>query len=508
MSFDSFESLESDSHSNHIGSDSQPPIPIPNDPETENQIAPETDPDIVIHADDHAPIHSDAAVMATENQSLKEATPTNHDDRPSAAAAASHTESQEDGDEGNNRDRAVREEERERDRAVREEESERDRAVREEERERDRAVREEERERDRAVREEESERERKSALFDVEGDSENNDGSHDLYEPPSPLQLMPTGILHDIAEETEGDCEHEQSSSSGQGEGNLATPPVITPLQTTPTRATPTGAPSVDLELDTVEYAETGFFDAMETIPPEETKGSSPATVAPPPSLPVSPPPGPVLSPRLSMLGEETVGTTGSGIPTPQGSTADQLNRHSLASLAGDSPPPPLPSSLPPGKLISPRHSLMDPEPSVAHPDSILGGIGMRLDAALLSEKLSVSVSDRDIGADSHDSIPDPLVPNGDTQNASTHSETENNENEEPLLITTIDEVDDPSDLFDESNELLPPPLEDDDTPAGSQGRPKLKITPSFLRSLEPPLEFSDSGFPDTDYHSTTPEQG
>ena len=338
----------------------------------------------------------------------------------------------------------------------------------------------------------EGERERKSALFDVEGDSE--DGSHTLFEPSSPLQLMPTGILPDIAEETEGDTECERSWG-GRGQLDLTTPPLA------------------GLEPEMVEYAETGFFDAMETTspahcdPPQETTGKTPLVVAPPPSLPVSPPPGPVLSPRLSTLIAETTGTNHSGTPSPH-PTTDQPNRHSLASLSGDSPPPPLPSSLPPGKLISPRHSLMDSDPRGPRPNSILGGMGTRLDAALLSEKVSTVISEGKIKSDSHDSVPETLVRNDDTPNPSGHYETEStHDNEEPLLITTIDEVDDPEeeDQLDDPNEPLPPPLEDTPT---NLGEPKLKMTPSFLRSLEPPREFSsDSGFPDTD-HTPTPEPG
>ena len=345
--------------------------------------------------------------------------------------------------------------------------------------------------------------ERRSALFDVEGDSEGNEEGlpHALYEPNSPLHLMPTGILHDIAEETEGDTECERSWNGSR----LATE-----------------------EEEEVEYAETEFFDAMDTTLSlgnltQETTVTSPAAVAPPPLLPVSPPPGPVLSPRLSMLLAETNGTKNTGTPSPHPTTAEFQNRLSVASLSGDSPPPPLPSSLPPGKLISPRHSLMDSDPYAHHPNSILGGIGMRLDAVMLG-----MTSGCEIRADSNDSVPQIPVQNGDVvpdspnkqfetetddipDSPQKHFETESyGDNEEPLLITTIDEVEDPvEDQFDESGDPLPPPLDDDDdedTPT-HLGEPKLKITPSFLRSLEPPREFSDSGFPDTD-HLSTPEQG
>ena len=333
----------------------------------------------------------------------------------------------------------------------------------------------------------------------MEGDSEGYEESHALYEPNSPLHLMPTGILHDIAEEMEGDTECERSWNGSR----LATE-----------------------EEQEVEYAETEFFDTMDTTVSldhltQETTGTSPAAGVPPPLLPVSPPPGPVLSPRLSMLLAETNGTNNTGTPSPHPTTAELQNRLSVASLSGDSPPPPLPSSLPPGKLISPRHSLMDSDPYVHRPDSILSGIGTRLDAVLLGTTLGC-----EIRADSNDSVPQIPVRNGDVvpDSPNKHFETETDDipdspqkhfetesygdNEEPLLITTIDEVDDPvENQFDESGNPLPPPLDDDEDTPTHLGEPKLKITPSFLRSLEPPREFSDSGFPDTD-HFSTPEQG
>ena len=336
--------------------------------------------------------------------------------------------------------------------------------------------------------------ERNSELVDVEGDDEGSEGgtpgeTPTLYEPTSPLHLMPTGILHDIAEETEGDTECEHSWNTRDGAlGSTAGNEIIS---------------------GDVEYAETGFFEnpADGDITHNEVVMEVPPTpgVAPPPSLPVSPPPGPVLSPRLSMLLAESAAAKDGTLNNARPLNQDLTNRLSVASTSGDSPPP-LPSSLPPGKLISPRNSLMDPIHG-AHPVSIPSSMGTRLDIALLSLADVSNIEDgKKFG--SNDLVPEIVVQNRDREpspepNKDIEIES-NNDNEEPLLITTIDEVDDPLD-----EEPLPPPVEDDETPTHIPGGARLKITPSFLRSLEPPREFSDSGFPDTDHaQSSTPEQG
>ena len=327
--------------------------------------------------------------------------------------------------------------------------------------------------------------------IDVEGDEEGSQvGSPGgefptLYEPTAPLHLTPSGILHDIAEETECDTEFEHSWNVGgstNGIGNRVLPP----------------------ELEDLEYAETNFLDNTGSTTDFNDQSVTEPVISPgvvsPPSLPVSPPPGPVLSPRLSMLLAEATGAE-EGQATPQ--ISDPRNRLSTTSLSGDVPPPPLPTSLPPGKLISPRHSLMDLEHGRC-PDSNTGSVGMGLDFALLSQRVADMSDEPRTG--SHDSVPNEEEQNGD-QAQSAELERESNRDEEPLLITTIDEVDDPpEDICDEN---LPPPV-DDETPNDFPGGSKLKITPSFLQSLEPPTEFSDSGFPDTDHENvqSTPETG
>ena len=71
-----------------------------------------------------------------------------------------------------------------------------------------------------------------------------------------------------------------------------------------------------------------------------------------PPILPVSPPPGPLLSPRYSMMLLDS------------NERVNDYNRFSVVSVSSEMAPP-LPTSLPPGKLI-PRESLyQDPESKI-----------------------------------------------------------------------------------------------------------------------------------------------
>ena len=399
-----------------------------------------------------------------------------------------------------------------------------------------------------------------SELVDVEGDHGGEEELQDsdtpaLFQPSSPLNLMPTGILHDIAEESEVDTELEHSWNTGEkGLMNAVRPGLM--------------------ELEGVEYAETSFLD----------EGSFTSLTEPPPSLPLSLPPGPVLSPRLSMLLSDT-GGAGSSTSDPSPALVatseqyDLTNRLSVLSMS-DEAPPPLPTTLPPGKLISPRHSML------VGSETIPSGMGTGLDFVLLSEQMDRVLEGREEGeggerqgemeggtrADRGRGVEEGGVeeggmeegrveeggaeeggvegepgtsstelsshaPEGQAQNgAIKHPELNRDtqqaeENEEPLLITNIDEVDEdlpPSKealetlppeeaivvlpLTEEAIETLPPPTDsaDEGTPQPRRKGTNLKFTPSFLRSLEPPREFSDSGFPDTDHETAQapPKQG
>ncbi len=178
-----------------------------------------------------------------------------------------------------------------------------------------------------------------------------------------------------------------------------------------------------------------------------------------PPFLPISPPPGPLLSPRYSMLLaalQESKANASNEADKKRASA--MINRLSTISLVDDEPPP-LPETLPPGKMMSPRHSKL-----VAQEQS-------HLDLSILLSKITTIYDEkRKTSAAS--------VPETSPQNSPTVAELED----------------------DQILALLPPP---DTTEVGfdevlERRKSILKLTPSFLRNIEPPQEFTVSGLPET----------
>ena len=209
-----------------------------------------------------------------------------------------------------------------------------------------------------------------------------------------------------------------------------------------------------------VEISETDF-SALHSTAEEEGSGKvipEASSLSGSPSLPLSPPPGPML-PRLSQFisSEAPPGLEGSPPLPPR--LASSNNKHSAVSLTEEDTPPPLPTSLPPGKVISPRHSIVgSPNLSVTN---LIGGSEGVLDLAQLNSKITQIVTDK------------------------TGEEVEIKSNT----------VEDSEDELSSEEENLPPPHE----PEGAEleeersRKAKLKITPSFLRSLSPPREFSSN---------------
>ena len=179
-----------------------------------------------------------------------------------------------------------------------------------------------------------------------------SDDSGPLFEPSSPHRMIPTDfILTDIKEESEDVLSTATSEAtendSLQGEGNHKN---ISLAETNFNEASYSnktfqsgGALPETLQTGTMSENSEQFDD-------------SEASITASPFLPVSPPPGPLLSPRYSMLLatlEESKQTPIHESPSP--SWMNRLSAHSTV----DDEPPPLPQSLPPGKTISPRHSII-----------------------------------------------------------------------------------------------------------------------------------------------------
>ncbi len=491
---------------------------------------------------------------------------------------------------------------------------------------------------------------------DVIGDPCNYDDDPDtprLFQPSSPLEVGKNFefILPDIVEVSESEEEDDgdgprssnprrRSESNGSGTAFSSKS-----LNTFWEEESLDGSDLMQLQLEEVglegcEYGETSFSendpgaaDPSEVLAHDEEQQNSQEVQSNtlPPCLPVSPPPGPVLSPRYSMLlaeeeGEQ-IGEMDKSIPSynspalriqskvspdskfpalhsqskstpdsksdsrphakrklspsfvpplsdghsgasscprslspvlrsktrnvqllappqdtgvissPQ-SLSSASDRLSIISLTDDIPPP-LPATLPPGKLISPRHSmLINSTLNVEEIGEVIWSSEeptyprKGLDLALLSAQVADLAKQRG----SEDGA---LFGTEEEKSMDGKGATEKSNSKSSMLVEVTDsgrKLQDKSDeevgsvafivpgvrgtaesrpgseanleqcgTGDWEGILLPPPLGDgfprnpENIRSSSQNAAKLKLTPSFLRSLKPPVEFSDSGCPDTD---------
>ena len=334
-----------------------------------------------------------------------------------------------------------------------------------------------------------------------------------LFEPSSPIHIGGKHILPDIMEENEPEESESEFDRSlnlagqqlrgcSQGEeGRVPTGGANEPKQAGRVQDGDFDNAQVNIHeeeelLGGLEYVETNFSDNLEVVHVEKNvptaKGKSSTSTAPP-SLPVSPPPGPMLSPRFSLiLGEGPIPELEiTECHTEDAPSSSTLNRFSTISIADDVPPPPLPSSLPPGKLISPRHSMIENQGTVfgglglAVGDSGRGGLDMSSLVAHMDSLIQERELERaDMGMETPEGVQnvEEEVKKAEEQNVTQVEDTSGVENADMLP--------------------LPPPLINADEETPFKGS-KLKVTPSFLRNLEPPVEFSDSGFPETDTENT-----
>lgn len=350
--------------------------------------------------------------------------------------------------------------------------------------------------------------------------AEEDGEDHSLFEPSSPLQVVPQAfILPDIQEEVdEAECLSLLSQFSDQQERNSLA------------QASPTDGDeniqyrnkldkqmrrrSFDFARQSFEEAgldvDETMFDEIESTGNKlgddnplditrntmsdmslsfEGKSSPEGPHIDPPFLPVSPPPGPLLSPRYSMLLAELEQSNSIGNSVHEADNKQRtnalLNRMSTLSIADDEPPPPLPLSQPPGKMISPRHSLL----LLQSGTGLQSGEEAQLDLRNLLSKVA-TVYDKQRETESRqkeaDSQNNGLVQEKEPLSDGLHNNGTSHDKEQ------LDE--------DQVLALVPPPVGDsDEYPNEQRRKSNLKITPSFLRSLEPPKEFTDSGFPDTD---------
>ena len=436
---------------------------------------------------------------------------------------------------------------------------------------------------------------------DVIGDSPVEDANLPaLFQ--SPIEIDKDFILPDIIEVSE--TEESDSDYNGVGELRTEDGSGIGGGQLDGREFDPMKLKFEEAGLEGLEYVETSFSENDKLALKQEGKG--PVTPATLPSLPLSPPPGPVLSPRYSMLlteEEKDVGDSNSQSYTgkcpdsiPSGliscaspsspvshsqdrdnslspishspifhsqdrdnslspishsqdrdnslspishpedrhdssspishsqdrhdSSSHSTDRFSIISLTDDTPPP-LPTSLPPGKLISPRHSMiLNPTLNVMELGEALWGLGTQqrrgLDVNLLAAQMANLAQEQgtEVELPKTDQEGIAMVTEGDHKHERNEVDFSRDEGSRHQPISEQDSgpiIQGSSTdtreghLEEDTIETLPPPddyyYNNEDTPHRGS---KLKITPSFLRSLEPPAEFSDSGFPDTDAENPT----
>lgn len=167
-------------------------------------------------------------------------------------------------------------------------------------------------------------------------DGTEEDSLPELFKPTSPLHINKNFILPDIMEESENDQSESQRSSLLSCDG------LMNRSQNRPSKFDPfeeTGLDVVETNFDDDDVPLPDFDASYDHEGSQNTSGSPPE----PPILPVSPPPGPLLSPRYSMMMS----------PAKIDTISHDKNRFSIISEC----PPPLPTSLPPGNLI-PRESM------------------------------------------------------------------------------------------------------------------------------------------------------
>lgn len=290
-----------------------------------------------------------------------------------------------------------------------------------------------------------------------EGDVSSGSESLELFQPSSPFKVAEEFILPDIAEESEEVEEVEGDTTFGDSLDKSDLPSLHSSLD------------EGELDIKETSFSNEHFFSDMLSALPQNHQTEELTPDFEPPTLPISPPPGPLLSPELKATPEATVGW----YQQPPLEKYNPKNfRRSVAGALEDLPPP-LPMTQPPGRLISPRHS---------------SGF---LDLAELN-----------VNARKTSNGPQLVLKMNRVSEEARHEPSEATEEDVPALKEETQSV-----TSDDVLTLVPPPIQDhpdgefDDEADHSITRQRLGSY--HLKTFEPPMEFSDSGFQDTDTAAT-----
>lgn len=276
-----------------------------------------------------------------------------------------------------------------------------------------------------------------------EGELSSDSEVMELFQPSSPFKIKEEFILPDIIEEAEG----AETDSLGNTLENS--------FQDCDRSSLHSSLDDGDLDIMETSFSEATLSRQLISIGRSDTNPN-----LDPPMLPVSPPPGPLLSPEL-----DVVSNAHQQPPYKGGYDTGGMKsyRHSVAGMLEDIPPP-LPLMGPPGKMISPRHSRFIDLADFSAPNSM-----RELDVSQLVLKMSRMTSEVE--------SKDP-----------------------PLQKLNEDKV---SVKFDE---VLPPLLQDYPNGDFDTSDPSIirqRLGSYHLKTFEPPKEFSDSGFQDTDMNTS-----
>lgn len=292
-----------------------------------------------------------------------------------------------------------------------------------------------------------------------EGGTSSGSESLELYQPSSPFKITEEFILPDIIEESE------------ELEVDITTESALTDREEHMSDTPSLHSSLADGELDIKEtsFSNEHFFNDIGHSYDVPHQNQEPEVVPQfdPPTFPISPPPGPLLSPELEAHTEFVHENNQQQKYNPKN------YRHSVAGALEDMPPP-LPMTEPPGRLISPRHSSGFLDLAELSIDGRKGSRGHRNISQLVLKMNRVSEANGPTEGENGASGTIEEAPASEGVNSETQSDD---------VLTLVPPIQDhPDGVFDNEGIIS-----------------RQRLGSYHLKTFEPPREFSDSGFQDTD---------
>ena len=300
--------------------------------------------------------------------------------------------------------------------------------------------------------------ERSLCSIQSEGDVSSGSETLELFQPSSPFKVTEEFILPDIIEENE-EAEVDPGSDN-------------TSIDKSDVLSLHSSLDDGELNIKETSFNSEHLFNSTNHLPGEPPQPDEFTPDLDPPTLPMSPPPGPLLSPTLPVSPPPGPFLQPENTAAP--SSVKKYNpknfRRSIAGALEDLPPP-LPMTQPPGKLISPRHSsgFLD-----------LAELSADTKKSHLDMNQLVLKMNRVCEASGHEPMEGSSVSERNKKGSPvSHKAT--------LSVITDDVL------------TLVPPIQDQPDDEGDTALSRQRLGSYHLKTFEPPKEFSDSGFQDTD---------